>query len=151
MGERDVDIPDEVAALDRVLDERGIHLRVEAEDERLMLRSWGRIHLSAPEGVGLSIAFCDEYKEATEQNQALLLHFVLDTCECYEETEDFLEWAKEAELDSTVGWVLELYRELGEKVPQIREVVGTEVRALSSWDFSLNAGAAQYLRRRTSF
>jgi hypothetical protein len=140
----------EVDALVGALTEHGIRLSLGAPEEVLQFESWCRIELAAPGDLTVSIAVDDEYGDATEDNQAILLHLVLASCECYEEGEDLLEWAREAGMDVSKEWVRELYDQLRDVVPRIREVVGSDVRAISSWDFNLNAGAARTLRERST-
>lgn len=141
------DVP-EVDALVRALEEHRLSLSVGAPEPLLQLRAWRRVHLTGPDGLALSLAVDDEYDDATEGNQALLLHLVLATCECFEEADDFVEWAEEAEMDAAKSWTRQLYQELAGVVPRIREAVGPEAKAISSWDFNLNAGAARVLRNR---
>jgi len=137
-----------VDALVGALVEHEIHLSMGPEEHGLQARSWCRVHLTGPGDLALSIAVDDEYGDANEDNQALLLHLVLAACECYEEADDVLGWAVEAEMDASKDWVRQLYDQLGDVVPTIREVVGSEVKAISSWDFTLNADAARVLRNR---
>ena len=138
----------EVDALVGALSQHEIHLSMGPEEDVMRSRSWCRVHLSGPGDLALSIAVDDEYGDATEDNQALLLHLILATCECYEEADDVLECAVEAGMDASEDWARQLYDELADVVPKIREVVGSEVKAISPWDFTLNASAAQTLRNR---
>ena len=139
-----------VAALLRAIDERGLRLSIDPEGHVVPASSWCRVLVAARDGLARSIEVDDEYGDATDENQPLLLHLVLAACECYEEAEDILEWAGEAELDASEAWVQELFSRLGELVPEIREIVGPEVRAVPAWDFTLNSGAARALRGRSS-
>ena len=140
----------EVDALVGALTEHGLHLSVGAAEDALQSQSWCRVHLTGPSDLAVSIAVDDEYGDATEDNQAILLQLVLAACECYEEADDVLEWAREAGMDVSKDWVRQLYDQLRDVVPRIREVVGSDVRAISSWDFTLNAGAARTLRERSA-
>jgi len=137
-----------VAGLLRVIEERGLQLSIDPEQGVVPASSWCRVLLAGPDDLALGIEVDDEYGDATDENPALLLHLVLATCECYEEAEDVLEWAVEAELDASEGWVRELFQRLGAVVPKIRDLVGSEVKAIPAWDFTLNSGAARALRER---
>lgn len=72
---------------------------------------------------------------------------VLSECETYEDAADFLAWVKDTGFDPSEVWVQALYAEMGEIIPKIREAIGTDVAPLSSYDFTLNAGAARALRK----
>jgi len=139
----------EIEALEKVLREHDLHLRVEQEDEDSQSLERRRVHLIQPTSdLALSIVVDDEHGDATDENQPLLLHLVLAECEGYEEAADILVWAADSELDPSESWVRGLFSELGEVVPRIREVVGPDVKALTSWDFTMNAGPARALRMR---
>lgn len=141
-----VDDYPEIAALEKALTDHGLRLSVEA-DRHLQSRSYRRIRLTLPhDRPDLSMPVDDEYGDARNDNPMLLLHLVLSECEGYEEADDFLVWAAESGLDASETWVQALFAELGEVVPEIREIVGSDVKPLSSYDFTLNAGAAQALR-----
>jgi hypothetical protein len=137
----------EIEALQGALRDHDLRLSVEPEEERLQSRSYRRVRLTlGASDEALSVPVDDEYGDATDDNQALLLHLVLAECACYEEADDLLVWAAETGLDPAESWVRGLYTELGGVVPTIRGVIGTDVKPLASWDFTLNGGAARALR-----
>ncbi len=138
----------QVQALVAAVREHGLVLTLVPDHDRLRARSWRRIRWVDALGTDLVVPVDDEFSDADKASPALLLQLVLNTCEYYEECEDILEWATETELDVAEPWVLELYRTLGDVVPLVRAVVGPDLRALSPWDFSMNAGEAADLRAR---
>jgi hypothetical protein len=139
----------EIEALEKTLKDHDLLLRVEPEPEDSQSSERRRVRLTRGQGdLDLSILVDDESGDATDEHQLLLLHLVLAECEGYEEASDILVWAAESELDASESWVRGLFSELGEVVPRIREVVGTDVKALASWDFTMNTGPARDLRKR---
>ena len=67
-------------------------------------------------------------------------------CEEFESTTDFLDWANSGALNASEPIVMELYNELKTLVPKLREIIGTNIKIISGWDFEMNAGAAYELR-----
>jgi hypothetical protein len=140
----------EIAALNKALVGHNIQLSAGPDDARLQPHSYRRVRLALPSnGLELSIPVDDEFDDARRNNPALTLHLILSECETYEEAEDFLVWARETGFDPAEYWVRNLYAEIGKVVPKIREIFGREVKALSSYDFTLNAGAARALRNHS--
>lgn len=135
----------EVEALEAAIDAAGLHLAV-ARDGSDGLPGRRRIDLRAATHPLIWISVGDEYDDARAgAPQALLLHLVLAECEAWEAAEDLLAWATDVELDPARSEVRALFDELADVVPRIRAAVG-DVRAISSWDFQMNSGAAQALR-----
>lgn len=136
----------EVDALHQAIDDHGLRLSLASDAAGFRVPTWRLVHWVDAAGTEILVPVDDEFGDGPDAGPALLLQLVLGTCECYEECEDILEWAVETELDASDPAVLELYRALGAVVPVVRSRVGTEIRAISSWDFSTNAGAAARLR-----
>ena len=136
----------EVDALVEALDRHGLALRALEARDGLPRPWWHRIEWRSSTGPTLSVPVDDEFSDASDEKQAMLLHLVLDMCACFEECEDYAEWAVEAAVDVDDDASRALYREYEQLVPQIRAVVGPDLEPISSWDFTMNAGAAQVLR-----
>ena len=96
--------------------------------------------------VSIIIPVCDELDEANSTNQLLLLQLVLMECGAFESSTDFLDWANSEALNASESKVMELYGELKTEVPKLREIIGTDIKIISDWDFEMNAGAAYELR-----
>lgn len=136
----------EIEALETVIVERGLGL-VALDGEAAAGRR--RITVSAPDHPPVTISVDDEYGDAARPNPPLLLHLVLAECETWEEAPDFPSWLREAGLDPAASWVTALGEELENVVPVIRLMVGSGVKAISSWDVQMNSGAALALRERS--
>lgn len=90
----------------------------------------------------------DEYNDANSSNPPILLQLVLHMCYEFEDCEDFLVWSKAYSLvDASDPDVLDLYRTLGNVVPKILDIIGREEAGVSDFDWELDAGAAQALRK----
>ena len=137
----------EVEALKAALREHRLRLVVEAAPPPEHALGYRRVRLERPRAQPLGIWVDDEDRDAVNDNQPLLLNLVLMACEAYEEAHDPNAWAMDTGLDIGSAEIRELYDELVTVVPRIRAVLGEEVRAVSAWDFALDAGAAQALRR----
>ncbi len=92
----------------------------------------------------------DEFKDADSGNQALLLQLIIYAVEEYEDCEDFLVWSTAYGLNASNPIHLDWYRQLGDVVPKIREIIGKKISGISDFDWQLNAGAAQALRELNS-
>ena len=137
----------EVQALVDAVREFGLSLSVEPATPELDAMSYRRIRFAAGDGRVAVIPVDDEYGDAASDNPELLLHLVMAACEVYEEADDVAGWAREVGIDADAPPADGLYRESGEACRVIRAIVGDDLRPISSWDFTLNAGAAQVLRR----
>ncbi|MCP4457958.1 MAG: hypothetical protein GY816_08040 [Cytophagales bacterium] len=78
-----------------------------------------------------------------------MFHLVLIECEEYEDTTDFLDWAKSSGLNPSELSVERVYAELKEFVPKLREIIGPDVKPLLSFDFEMNMGSAYKLREES--
>lgn len=137
----------EVKALVDAVRELGLLLSVEPATPELDAISYRRIRVEAGDGRVVIIPVDDEYGDATDGNPELLLQLVLAACEVYEESDDALAWAQEAGIEPASPLAGALFRESGEAVLVVRAIVGDRLESISSWDFTLNTGAGQELRR----
>ena len=89
----------------------------------------------------------DEYNDAKSSIPPILLQLILFMCYEYEDCEDFLAWSKAYSLNASDSDVFDLYRTLGNVVPEILDIIGREEVGVSRFDWELDAGAAQALRK----
>lgn len=94
----------------------------------------------------LMIPVSDEYGDADLNTPVVLLHLVLQACEFYEEAADFLIWAKDLGLNASDPLARQIYFELREAVPQVRALLGHDLKAIPAFDIELNTGLARALR-----
>ncbi len=99
--------------------------------------------------ISLIIPAWDEYKDAQTRHPVLMLHLALMECEEYEDTTDFIDWAKSSGLNPSEPSVERVYAELKEFAPKLREIIGPEVKPLPSFDFEMNMGTAYKLREES--
>ncbi len=92
------------------------------------------------------VPVCDEYDDVDQMNPPVLLQLLLREMEWFEDADDYLIWCKDLGLDSTLEICRSIYFELREIVPQIREILGKELEAISDFDFELNTEITQALR-----
>ena len=90
----------------------------------------------------------DEYKDLQINNPILHLCLVLRELEAYREEEDLLAWSKHKYIDPGDSNILDYYRGLSNIYTQIEQILGNIDSHVSYFDFEMNAGAAQELRRK---
>lgn len=89
----------------------------------------------------------NEYKDFALNKPALNLCLFLRELEYYQEEEDILKWCNLKGLTPGMNGVLAYYRGLATIHKNVMEILGTIDSQISDFDFELNAGAAQALRR----
>lgn len=89
----------------------------------------------------------DEYKDFQLQNEVMNLCLVLRELENYQEEEDILKWTNLKGLSVSNNEVLAYYRGLSAIYANAQKSLGIVDSKISNYDFELNAGAAQALRR----
>ena len=89
----------------------------------------------------------DEYDDLKNNYPLLNLCLVLRELEGYAWADDLLVWSMERGLDPGDPQVLNFYRELGRIYTDVAAILGKVESFVSDWDFEMNAGAAQALRR----
>ena len=94
-----------------------------------------------------SLFVYDEYNDLTEKNQLLNLCLLFNELETYINTEDYLEWCRELELDSKSTELRVYYMDLRLQYPKIIDLIGTFESPIANYDFHLNAGPIQSLRK----
>lgn len=88
----------------------------------------------------------DEYKDLNTLHPLAILQLVLMECSEYEEAEDILTWCRFKGVDPVLNKVLDYYRHLNQAIPLLYQNLGS-LQAISSFDWELNSGAAQALRK----
>jgi hypothetical protein len=91
----------------------------------------------------------DEFGDLALGNPPLSLCVALRTLESYEFAEDFLVWCTQHGLDAAGPGLLDHFKNLGEIYTKIQELLGEINSQISDFDFELNAGAVQMLRKST--
>jgi len=89
----------------------------------------------------------DEYKDFLLQNKVMSLCLVLRELETYEEADDILQWCNFKGLEVSNTEVLSYYKGLSNIYSTVEISLGAVDSQISDFDFGLNAGAAQELRR----
>lgn len=90
----------------------------------------------------------DEYDDLVVDNQPLCLCLVLLELEEYQEEDDYLTWCTTKGLKASIEQLRSYYMGLSEIYRKIEAIIGFIECPISSFDFELNAGAAQALRSR---
>ena len=98
-------------------------------------------------GKQFEIFIDDEFDDLRKNYPLLNLCLVLRELEGYAWADDLLIWCQERFLDPADPQVLDAYRELGKTYQAIESIIGTIDPFVTDWDFEMNAGAAQALRR----
>ena len=86
----------------------------------------------------------DEYDDAEIQNPVLWLHLVIDTCNGYEEAQDYNEWRLNEGYPDT-DYFKSLYQSYSVIVPEIRKIIG-DVETIGLYHIEFNTSITQALR-----
>lgn len=97
-------------------------------------------------GQRFTVPIMDEFSDIKNGNPVVLLHFVLSECEMYEEAEDIVQWAEDVGLKLADSSSHIIFRELYDVVPRLRALLGSGVKAISSYEIEFNTGVAKALR-----
>lgn len=93
----------------------------------------------------------DEFNDLRIGNSLLNLCLVLRSLEIYEDTDDYLQWCTELGIDSSDNIARAYHMGLRTMYSEIESRIGKIDSCISDFDFELNAGAAQELRRKNGF
>ncbi len=105
---------------------------------------WVRFQL---DGMSFVLMVDDEYKDFELKKPAMNLCLFLRELEDYQEEEDILKWCNLKGLKVSDEGVLDYYKGLASTYTDVKNILGSIDPQISDYDFSLNAGAAQALRR----
>ncbi len=89
----------------------------------------------------------DEYDDLKKNYPLLNFCLVLRELEGFQDTKDFEYWCQERSLDSTDPQVFYAFNHLEETYEKVVKIMGSIDSHVSDWDFEMNTGAAQELRR----
>ncbi|NQY04827.1 MAG: hypothetical protein HRT68_01160 [Flavobacteriaceae bacterium] len=89
----------------------------------------------------------DEYDDLKVDNQLLCLSLVLLELEVYDEEEDFLNWCFALGVSFKDEKIRAYHMDLRTIYADIQNLIGTIENPISDYDFQMNAGVAQYLRK----
>ena len=124
-----------------------LNLTVLQEKAELRIHSLREISFDCDELERPIVLTCfDEYRDCELDNPVLWLHLILDCCEGYEEATDFGVWVTHEGFSGDDHFFFSLYRLLAEQVPNIRKVIGAEVRAVDSEHLQFGTNVATELR-----
>lgn len=87
----------------------------------------------------------DEYGDSDIESPLVGLHLVLQTCEYFEQAEGYTHWLEDIELQDT-QFAQELYQRLEILLPELRRVLGFQIKAISDWDIQLGTAIIRRLR-----
>ncbi len=88
----------------------------------------------------------NEYSLVELNSPVVFLHLILEEVEYIEESKDLYEWVANMIELTYDEKIVDLYNGLKEVAPQIRAIVGDEVKAIPHFDIELNTGLAKALR-----
>ena len=89
----------------------------------------------------------DEFNDIQYNNKLLLFCLILRELEDYHESDDYLTWCNERYIDSSIPAAREYYMSLRMTYNTIQRIIGTIDSQINNYDFELNAGAVQKLRK----
>ena len=109
-------------------------------------RGYRVLRMQCP-GETVEVPVYDEFDDVTSGGTVMHLQLVLSELEGLEESEDFDEWRRDAELanvpDQDAHKVHDL---LSAAAPRVRAIVGESIQAMSLHEFEFNTSKAQALR-----
>lgn len=135
----------EIAELDQL--QQKLNPRIEAVNGQYLEKEYYPLVEFALKGKSHLIYIDDEYNDLELGNPLLNLCLVLRALENYLDAEDYLVWCTQHGLDASNPRAREYHMGLADEVKQIREWIDPIDSFVSDFDFELNAGAAQELRR----
>jgi len=142
-----VDNKNRISALAKCYKNKHLILSVEKEIKHLTEESLREITVNNLEGIqsAVKLIVFDEYRDADIDNPILWLHLVVEACEWFEEADDYLIWRQDLGFKDN-DFFLELYERLKNNVPEIRKLIGYDVKAIDHYHIEFNTDVAQALR-----
>ena len=136
----------EIKILQNICDEYNAGIEVSGSTFLDDIKDYPAIVLSLA-GKTFNMFVEDEYNDFQIENPLLSLSLVLRELEIYKEEDDFLAWCKSQILSSSNSLVLNYYKTLDNIYNDIEMIMGSISNPISSWDFEMNSGAVQELRK----
>lgn len=99
------------------------------------------------DGSSFSLYVDDEFSDLKKNNSLLSLCLVLRELEGFEDAKDYQIWCRERFFNESDPKIEESYEHLKNVYSQVLDIIGSIDSFISDFDFGLNAGAAQELRR----
>lgn len=90
----------------------------------------------------------DEYQDFKNNNPLLSLCLILRELDYYSDSNDYVLWCKEHQLEPNNTQVLSYFRSLAGTYREIEKILGTIDSIINDFDFEMNAGAAFELRKK---
>ena len=134
-----------IDCLIQAIEELEIFIEAAGNDEAIGESFYKRLSVTVM-GQQFTVPVMDEFADIEEGNPVVLLHFVLSECEMYEEAEDIIHWAQDVGLKLADSCTHIIYRELYDVVPRLRELIGSNLKAISAYEIEFNTGVAKSLR-----
>lgn len=124
--------------------DKQLSLTVLAEKSELAQEFLKEIQLKAGDTTLIIIIF-DEYNDLNIANPVLWLNLIIDTCQGFEEARGYDEW-RENEGYKDNDFYQSLYHEYLAVVPNIRNIIGEQVKAIDYYHIEFNTDIAKALR-----
>ena len=137
----------EIHALEKIYHDHKVKIRVSEDD--FSFTALGHVWITFTLNNHTFVLLVDdEYKDFSIDNSLLHLCLVLRELETYYEEEDLLAWSKHKYVDPGNSKILDYYRSLSNIYTQVEQILGNIDSHVSYFDFEMNAGAAQFLRKK---
>lgn len=136
----------EIKALQNIWDDNGIRIEISKDQILETPKDFRALEFYIKEE-HFTIYADNEYGDIEVGNGLLNLCLVFRALEDYNETDDYLIWCRQLYLDASIPGLREYYMGLGKVYERIYSILGKIDSQVSNFDFELNAGAAQELRR----
>ncbi|MCM8526762.1 MAG: hypothetical protein NE327_09620 [Lentisphaeraceae bacterium] len=104
-----------------------------------------RIRISRKETI-IDFPIMDEFSDIEKGNTVVLLNFILQECVFYEEAMNYKVWCEDIGIDLEKQSSQNLYKELSEKVPEVRSLLGSNAKPVDYYHIEFNTDVAQTLR-----
>ena len=139
------EIPIEVSFLNKILKDHKIEVII--YDQFLAENLNVRATLLTIGERNFNLFIGDEYEDYKYNNPVLNLCLVLRELEHYSEINDYFLWCDEIMVDPNNTEVLSYFRSLGSIYREVEKILGKINSYVTDFDFTLNANAAQYMRK----
>ncbi|MCM8542464.1 MAG: hypothetical protein NE328_19495 [Lentisphaeraceae bacterium] len=101
------------------------------------------------ESLIIDFPIMDEFSDIEKGNPVVLLNFILQECLFFEDAGNFEEWCEDIGLQKDKPASMAIYEELKIIIPEIRSLLGHEIKPINYYDIEFNTGIAKALRAAT--